>query len=243
MCSSILTVLWCVCSHRRTIIFSHNAVVAERDGQLCFMFKIGNVRISQLSDARVKLIMIKSRRTSEGEFIPFQSYDMKVGHAFSVRSDGIFFPWPKTVEHVIDENSPLYDICQQVMTPPPAASATNDDDDDDDANKHEACDELEAASGAAKRLLDDSWDMYHREHQKHHRRQQQQPHTHRAINNEDYEIVVMLEGNIETTGASCHIRTSYLPQEILFGYRFVPVYPMFTNFEYYFDYSKVRILY
>ncbi len=49
---------------------------------------------------------------------------------------------------------------------------------------------------------------------------------------------MILEGNIETTGASCHIRTSYLPQEILFGYRFVPIYPKFTDFEYLFDYAK-----
>jgi len=63
---------------KRTIIFSHNAVVSERDGKLCFMFKLANIRISQLSDARIKLLMIKSRRTDEGEFIPFQSYDMKV---------------------------------------------------------------------------------------------------------------------------------------------------------------------
>lgn len=56
--------------------------------------------------------------------------------------------------------------------------------------------------------------------------------------NSDYEIVVMLEGNIETTGASCHIRTSYLPQEILFGYRFVPIFPKIKEFEYMFDFSK-----
>ena len=61
---------------------------------------------------------------------------------------------------------------------------------------------------------------------------------HHVIKNEDYEIVVMLEGNIETTGAACHIRTSYLPQEVLFGYRFTPTYPKFTDFEYLFDYSK-----
>ena len=59
-----------------------------------------------------------------------------------------------------------------------------------------------------------------------------------TVKNEDYEIVVMLEGNIETTGAACHIRTSYLPQEILFGYRFTPTFPQFTNAEYLFDYSK-----
>ena len=82
---------------KRTIIFSHNAVVSERDGKLCFMFKIGNIKISQLSDASVKIHMIKSRRTSEGEFIPFQSYDMKVGEDWS-GNDSVFFLWPKTVE-------------------------------------------------------------------------------------------------------------------------------------------------
>jgi hypothetical protein len=99
---------------KRTIIFSHNAVVSERDGKLSFMFKIGNVRISQLSDARVKMLMIKSRRTSEGEFIPFQTYDMKVSSDLS-GNDSVFFPWPKTVEHVIDEESPFYDMCKKLV--------------------------------------------------------------------------------------------------------------------------------
>lgn len=96
---------------KRTIIFSHNAVVSERDGLLVFMFKIGNVRISQLSDAKLRMIMVKSRRTSDGEFIPFQTYDMKVGYD---GNENVFFPWPKTVEHVIDTNSPLYEICKKV---------------------------------------------------------------------------------------------------------------------------------
>lgn len=56
-------------------------------------------------------------------------------------------------------------------------------------------------------------------------------------NNLDYEIIVMLEGIIESTGAFCHIRTSYIPQEILFGYRFQPNHPKITNYEYLFDYS------
>ncbi len=59
--------------------------------------------------------MIKSRRTSEGEFIPFQSYDMKVGHDWSGKHN-LFFPWPKTVEHVIDEQSPLYELCKQATS-------------------------------------------------------------------------------------------------------------------------------
>ena len=77
---------------KRTIIFSHNAVVSERDGKLCFMFKLGNIRISQLSNATVKMSMIKSRKTQEGEFIPFQSYDMKVAWN-DWSGSAIFFPW------------------------------------------------------------------------------------------------------------------------------------------------------
>lgn len=98
---------------KQTIIFSHNAVVSERDGQLVFMFKIGNVRNSQLSDAKVRMLMIKPRVTRDGELIPFQTYDMKVGYDWS-SNETVFFPWPKTVEHVIDSSSPLYEICKQV---------------------------------------------------------------------------------------------------------------------------------
>jgi hypothetical protein len=183
---------------KRTIIFSHNAVVSERDGKLCFMFKLANIRITQLSDARVKMLMIKSRRTSEGEFIPFQSYDMKVGHEWS-GNDSIFFPWPKTVEHIIDQHSPMYEMCKHAIL---------------DRQKQPEEEQDESVE------------------------QKKRPRQSKNIKNEDYEIVVILEGNIETTGASCHIRTSYLPQEILFGYRFTPIYPKFTNFEYLFDYSR-----
>ena len=160
---------------KRTIIFSNNAVITERDGKLCFLIKIGNIRISQLSDARIRLILIKSRLTKEGEYIPFQSYECKMGQEWSGR-DTIFFPYPKIVEHVIDESSPFHEILR---------------------NNNKAVNE-----------------------------------------NDDYEIVVILEGNIETTGASCHIRTSYLPDEVLWGYRFIPTYPYVTNNGYSFDFSK-----
>ena len=70
-----------------------------RDEKPCFMFKLGNIRESQLSNANIKLSMIKSRQTSEGEFIPFQTYDMKISWN-DLKGSDIFFPWPLTVEHV-----------------------------------------------------------------------------------------------------------------------------------------------
>jgi hypothetical protein len=198
------------------------------------MFKLGNVRMSQLSDATIKMLMIKSRRTSEGEFIPFQSYEMKVGGpGTSEKSDSIFFPWPKTVEHIIDETSPLYDICKHLITKKTNTNTIstqscnlgtiNSLDNSNMSNSDSTGDSNRSPSGTDSASSPTDWDQIETLYQ---------------ARNDDYEIVVMLEGNIETTGASCHIRTSYLPQEILFGYRFIPIYPKFTDFEYCFDYSK-----
>jgi hypothetical protein len=196
------------------------------------MFKLGNVRMSQLSDATIKMLMIKSRRTSEGEFIPFQSYEMKVGGpGTSEKSDSIFFPWPKTVEHIIDETSPMYDICKHLINKKTNTISTqscnletiNSLDNSNISNSDSTGESNQSPCGVDSASSPTDWDQIEILNQ---------------AKNDDYEIVVMLEGNIETTGASCHIRTSYLPQEILFGYRFIPIYPKFTDFEYCFDYSK-----
>lgn len=40
------------------------------------------------------------------------------------------------------------------------------------------------------------------------------------IHNEHFEIIVMLEGGVESTGLATQARTSYLPAEILWGHRF-----------------------
>lgn len=56
---------------------------------------------------------------------------------------------------------------------------------------------------------------------------------------DNFEIIVVLEGCIESTGQSMQARTSYLPTEILWGYRFEPVLK-FSRYlcEYEVDYSK-----
>ncbi|KAA0190884.1 hypothetical protein HAZT_HAZT002557 [Hyalella azteca] len=91
----------------------------------------------------------------EGEEIPLHMYDLDVG--YDVGEDRIFFIWPMTIVHKIDEGSPLYDL---------------------------------SAS---------------------------------SLQNADFEIVVLLEGVIESTGMTTQARSSYLPDEILWGHRFQPL--------------------
>ncbi|XP_016897458.1 ATP-sensitive inward rectifier potassium channel 1-like isoform X1 [Cynoglossus semilaevis] len=40
---------------------------------------------------------------------------------------------------------------------------------------------------------------------------------------QDFELVVFLDGMAESTSSSCQVRTSYIPQEIQWGYSFLPI--------------------
>ncbi|XP_018424624.1 PREDICTED: ATP-sensitive inward rectifier potassium channel 11-like [Nanorana parkeri] len=54
---------------------------------------------------------------------------------------------------------------------------------------------------------------------------------------QDLEVVALLEGVVETTGITTQARTSYLPEEILWGHRFVPIVAEEEG-RYSVDYSK-----
>ncbi|QQP35642.1 Uncharacterized protein FKW44_023924, partial [Caligus rogercresseyi] len=77
----------------QTLLFSRNAVVSSKDGYLCLQFRVGNMRNSHLVDKRV---------TNEGEIIPYYQTDLK--------DEDVFFIWPMTINHRIDEDSPFYNM-------------------------------------------------------------------------------------------------------------------------------------
>ena len=97
---------------------------------------------------------------------------MKVGHDWS-GNDSIFFPWPKTIEHVIDENSPLYEMCKQAAnnSMPMRKRSTKFD---SEATSNTNSTFLSSATSSGGGSAGDSA---------------------RPIKSEDYEIVVILEGN------------------------------------------------
>lgn len=66
---------------RETLVFSRNACICLRDGKLCFVFRIGDMRRSHLIQAHVRLLMISQRVTDEGEILAFHQYDMNVGYS------------------------------------------------------------------------------------------------------------------------------------------------------------------
>ncbi|XP_044016938.1 inward rectifier potassium channel 2-like isoform X2 [Aphidius gifuensis] len=136
----------------QTLLFSRNAVICQRDGQPCLMFRVGDMRKSHIIEAHVRAQMIKRKVTREGELLPFFQTELKVGG--DGEEEKIIFIWPTTIVHKIDHSSPLYHL---------------------------------SASDMLK---------------------------------ERFEVIVMLEGVIESTGMTTQARSSYLPSEILWGHRF-----------------------
>ncbi|XP_055501137.1 ATP-sensitive inward rectifier potassium channel 15 isoform X2 [Leucoraja erinacea] len=57
------------------------------------------------------------------------------------------------------------------------------------------------------------------------------------LRNKDFELVVILNATVESTGAACQIRTSYVPEEILWGYEFMPLMSLSPDGKYLVDFS------
>lgn len=142
--------------HRtQTLLFSKNAVICQRDGHLCLMFRVGDMRKSHIIGANIRAQLIRPRSTKEGEeLVQYQT-------ELNVSADGcdgdLFFIWPMTIVHKIDSESPFYYL-------------------------------------SAADILQDR-----------------------------FEIVVVLEGTIESTGQTTQARSSYIANEVLWGHRFEPI--------------------
>ncbi|CAL9693619.1 unnamed protein product [Knipowitschia caucasica] len=92
----------------QTLMFSKNAVISMRDGKLCLMWRVGNLRRSHIVEAHVRAQLIRSYVTTEGEFIPLEQMDLNVG--YDEGTDRLFLVSPLVIVHTIDNDSPLYTL-------------------------------------------------------------------------------------------------------------------------------------
>uniref|UniRef100_A0A3B4CJX5 G protein-activated inward rectifier potassium channel 2 n=2 Tax=Pygocentrus nattereri TaxID=42514 RepID=A0A3B4CJX5_PYGNA len=91
-----------------TLMFSTNAVISMRDGRLCLMFRVGDLRNSHIVEASIRAKLIKSKQTKEGEFIPLNQTDMNVG--YDTGDDRLFLVSPLIICHEINQHSPFWEI-------------------------------------------------------------------------------------------------------------------------------------
>ncbi|XP_036948275.1 ATP-sensitive inward rectifier potassium channel 12-like [Acanthopagrus latus] len=92
----------------QTLLFSHHAVISLRDGKLCLMWRLGNMRKSHIVEAHVRAQLIKPHVTAEGEYLPLEQTDIDVGYDDGL--DRLFLVSPLVVVHEINKSSPLYNL-------------------------------------------------------------------------------------------------------------------------------------
>ncbi|XP_059190956.1 ATP-sensitive inward rectifier potassium channel 11 [Centropristis striata] len=91
-----------------TLIFSKHAVISVRNNNLCFMIRIGDLRKSMIISASVRLQVVRRTATKEGEVVPLDQIDIHMDNP--VGTNGIFLVSPLIICHVIDKDSPLYEM-------------------------------------------------------------------------------------------------------------------------------------
>ncbi|XP_065580539.1 G protein-activated inward rectifier potassium channel 2-like isoform X2 [Artemia franciscana] len=136
----------------QTVRFSKKAVICERNGFLCLVFRIGDIKKSRIINATVTAEIIRKKVNPENGAMEFIQEDLEVVSENGRNS--FFFVWPIQVFHKITPSSPLYRISPK------------------------------------------------------------------DLEKEEFEVVVILEGTAEATGSATQAKSSYIPSEILWGYKF-----------------------
>ena len=116
------------------IMFSKNAVVTVRNGEMYLLFRVGNMRKSHLIEAHCRAQLIHYKRVSEeGEMVQYDIEELDITTERSMRKKSFEYDsngsevsdssededetkpealllWPVTVSHKIDKYSPLYSM-------------------------------------------------------------------------------------------------------------------------------------
>lgn len=94
----------------KTVEFSKTAVICERDGELCLIVRAVNLRSSLLIDVSVTGKLLKTRRSLDGEWLALEERTVEFKN-----SRVLFLTQPVDYIHVIDNDSPLYELSKDVL--------------------------------------------------------------------------------------------------------------------------------
>jgi len=90
-------------------MFSKTAVVAMRDGVPRLMFRVANERESLIVEARIRVVLVRTETTREGETMRrFHDLVLERGHT-------AIFPLSWTVTHTLSPESPLHGMTAESL--------------------------------------------------------------------------------------------------------------------------------
>jgi len=94
---------------RARMQFAEWATISPFDGVPTLMFRLGNERASQIIEATVRVVLVRTERTAEG-VVFYRMRDLRLERD---RSPALARSW--IVMHTIDESSPLHDATPETL--------------------------------------------------------------------------------------------------------------------------------
>lgn len=85
--------------------FSRKAVICQRDGVLCMIFRVADFKQAHSIDSKIRAYLFEEKITEEGERVSKSQQRLKLDN-----NGRVFLIWPQTVCHSIDKTSPFYDM-------------------------------------------------------------------------------------------------------------------------------------
>ena len=85
--------------------FSKKAVICQRDGILCLIFRVADFKQAHSIDSKIRAYLFEEKITEEGERVCKSQQRLKLEN-----NGRVFLIWPQTVCHQIDKTSPFYDM-------------------------------------------------------------------------------------------------------------------------------------
>ena len=100
-----------------SIVFSRYGVVCRRNGVLCLLWRLADLRVRSVCEAHIRAYLYKSQRTREGESLDWECRDLDLG--YDTGRDRVLMLLPITACHYITESSPFHGMTQeQIMSEP-----------------------------------------------------------------------------------------------------------------------------
>eukprot|EP00117_Sycon_ciliatum_P045607 scpid45263/ scgid32765/ G protein-activated inward rectifier potassium channel 2; Inward rectifier K(+) channel Kir3.2; Potassium channel, inwardly rectifying subfamily J member 6 len=101
-------------SRARTVLFSTHGGICRRDGQLCLLWRVADLRTRSMCEAHLRAYCYRSQTTLEGEQLDWECRELDLG--YDTGRDRILLLLPVTVCHFINDASPLRHLTEEELS-------------------------------------------------------------------------------------------------------------------------------
>ncbi|XP_077360214.1 ATP-sensitive inward rectifier potassium channel 1-like [Festucalex cinctus] len=113
MCGVILAKISLPKRRAKTVSFSKMAVICLKKGKLCLLIRVANLRKTLLIGSQIYGKLLKTTSTTDGETLILDQLD--IDFTGDGGKDNLFFVYPMTLYHIINQASPFYEISAETL--------------------------------------------------------------------------------------------------------------------------------